>query len=526
MTIRTKIVGMTALRLEVAFLNAVLFACSSHAALVLQIGQNFTAAATLLALPDAGLAVSTNHVVQFIDGRYSVFSKSTGALLQTMTGRSFWTNAGVTMPSGVFASTPRVLFDLDSQRWVAAMVDVPPNELSNRFLLAITATDDPTGPWRGAAFLADPSNGYFGDSPTLGIDANAVYLCADMFDDHGSAVGSTLVSIPKGALLGNPPSLAGRTSFGLLSYGQNGAILQPAVTLGAASTAEIVLSVADLGYDFQSHSNLVAVEIQNADVPGAAVLGNPAKIPVPEYSVPLNPPQPGASDNIDDGDARISATVYRVGDIVYANHSIETNNRAAIQWFEIDAVNLNVLEAGIVSDPILDLYYPSIAANKDGVVVMAFNGSSGSNFISSYAILGEPINGRLQFGSIVLLKEGVASYRTNSASNPWGNYSATVVDPADPAHFWAMTMYASSPSAWGTQISDLIAAPLLLSISRSGTNILVSWPSAAIGYQLQFKQSLSTSNWATIPQSPIVNHNQLTVSLSASGDSRFFRLIK
>src|SRR5712691_8927299 len=114
MTLRAKEVSMTAFRFGFMILDAMLIACSGQAALVLQIGQNYTAAATPIALPDAGLAVSTNHVVQFIDGRYSVFSKSSGALLQTMMAGSFWTNAGVTMPSGVFAASPRVLFDLDS----------------------------------------------------------------------------------------------------------------------------------------------------------------------------------------------------------------------------------------------------------------------------------------------------------------------------------------------------------------------------------------------------------------------------
>src|SRR5262249_34012375 len=156
--------------------------------------------------------------------------------------------------------------------------------------------------------------------------------------------------------------------------------------------------------------------------------------------------------------ARISATVFRVGDVVYATHSTEMNNRAAVEWFKIDAVNRIVVDTGIVSDPTLDLYYPSIAANEDGVVVMAFNGSSVTNFISSYAILGEPINGKLQFGGLVLLKAGVASYRTNTATNPWGNYSATVMDPANPVHFWALTMFASSATNWGTQISEIIAA--------------------------------------------------------------------
>jgi len=517
---------MKPLHYEVIALSTFLVACAGQSALVLQIGQNYAGAATALPLPDGGLAVSTNHVVQLIDGRFSVFSKSAGTLLKTMTAGAFWTNAGVAMPPGVFGASPRVLFDLDSQRWVAAMVDVPANELSNRFLLAITATDDPTGPWRGLAFVADSINGYFADSPALGMDTNGVYLAADMFDGNDTAVGATLVSIPKSGMVANPPSIEGRTSFGLLSYNSYGAILQPAVTVGTPSSAEFVLSVGDLGYDFAPHSNLVAVAIQNAAAPGGALLDNPADISVPAYSVPLDASQPGAPDNIQDDDARISATVYRVGDSVYATHSIETDNRAAVQWFKIDALNRNVLDAGIITDPVLDLYYPSIAANKDGVVVLVFNGSSLSNFISSYAMLGEPINGRLQFGSKVLLKQGVASYRTNLTSNPWGNYSAVVPDPADPTHFWALTMFASGPTSWGTQISEIIAAPLELSVFLMGTNIQVAWPAGAIGYQLQFKQTLSATNWASITQAPVIDNNQFRVSLETSGRSGFFRLIQ
>jgi hypothetical protein len=504
----------------------VLLACSGQAGVVLQIGQNYSAGSTPLALPDAGLAVSTNHIVQFINGRFSVLSKSTGVLLQSITARSFWTNAGVTMPAGVFPATPRVLFDWETQRWVALMVDVPSNELNNRFLLAISATDDPTGPWHGVAFPADLSDDYFADFPALGIDASGVYVSADIFDARGRAVGSTLVSIPKSALLNHPPSPAGRTASSLLSYTQYGTVLQPAVAVGAASTEEVVLAVGDLGYDFQPHSNLVAVTVHNAGVAGAAVLGRPVNIAVPAYSVPFNAAQPGVTDNIDDGDARFSATVYRVGDVVYATHSTEVNNRAAIQWFKIEAVSLNVMDSGIIHDPVLDLYYPSIGANQDGVVVMVFNGSSGSTFISSYAILGETVNGRLQFGSMVLLKAGVASYRPDSETNPWGNYSAIVMDPADSTHFWALTMYAASSSTWATQITELIATPLVLSISRLGASMLLSWPGAATEYQLQVKSNLSSTTWATIPQPPTLIHDRFTVSLESPGESQFFRLIK
>ena len=61
--------------------------------IVVQIGQNFTASTLGVASdslpPDAGLAVGTNHVTRFINGRYSVFNKTNAAKVQTMTDSAF-----------------------------------------------------------------------------------------------------------------------------------------------------------------------------------------------------------------------------------------------------------------------------------------------------------------------------------------------------------------------------------------------------------------------------------------------------
>jgi hypothetical protein len=530
--LRSKLLSLGILRLEVfVFL---FLAHSGSAAVVLRIGANFSGATFGVdsgAVPaDAGLAVSTNYVVELINGRFSFFRKSPLAKVQTMTDRSFWTNAGVTLPAGTGVSDPRIVFDTSSQRWFASMIDDNSSNVSNRFLLAVSATADPTGTWRGTAFTADPVNGHFADFPTFGIDADAVYLSGDLFDVFGDPVRPTLVSIPKNDLLANPPSAAGRTSFGALSYTGYGEILQPAVTLGAASSPETVMAMGDLGYDFQPHSTMISFTVQNAATHGAASLGSPTTISIPDYSIlPDYAPQPGATGNmanIDDSDARISAIVYRMGDIIYATHGTAVNNRAAIQWFKINALTLNVIDTGIVADTVLDLYYPAIAANSDGVVMLVFNGSSANGFVSSYGVIGEPINGRLAFGGLVLLKAGIAGYRTSANLNRWGDYSAVSVDPADSTHFWALTMYPSSSTAWSTEVTELIATPVTLSISISGANVLLSWPAAASSYQLQSTTSLSSPAWTPVTQTPTPNNDQLTVSLAATGAAQFFRLVK
>ncbi len=160
-------------------------------------------------------------------------------------------------------------------------------------------------------------------------------------------------------------------------------------------------------------------------------------------------------------------------------------------------------------------------------MVLAFNASSATNYVSSYALLGEPINGTLSFGNLVLLKVGVATYRTNEMDSRWGDYSAVSVDPANPTHFWALTMFPSSSSAWSTQITELIATPLVLSMSASATNILLSWPAAAGGSQLESTPKLSSPNWTPVTtQSLTPTNNQFTVSLPATNGARFFRLTK
>lgn len=505
-------------------------ACASIA---VQIGQNFTASTLGVdsdsTPPDAGLAVGTNHVVQFINGRYSVFNKTNAAKVQTMTDSTFWANAGITLSANLNVTDPRILFDQASHRWFALMIDYDSvTQISNRFLLAVSATSDPTGTWLSVAVPADPMTGYFADFPTLGIDASAVYLGGDMFDSAGNPVGETLVSIPKTNLLANPPTTSGRTWFGILDSGTYGQILLPAVTLGTASTAETVLAMGDLGYDAQPHSTLITFGVGNGALPGGAFLNAPATLSVPEYLIPANPTQPNGLSDLDDGDARLSATVYRVGDLVYAVHSTEVNSRAAIQWFEINAVSLQVVDTGIISDPTLDLFYPSIAANASGTVVIACNGCSLSSFVSCYAVTGEKVNGTLTFGSLLLLKPGVTSYRNEDSTgvSRWGDYSAVSVDPADPNRFWTLTMYPATRTTWSTQLTELIVSPVRLGIARSGTNVIISWPSAATGFQLQSITNLSSGTWTAVTQMQSITNNQITVSLSSTGTAKFFRLVK
>ena len=184
---------------------------NATAALAVQIGQNFTGSTygvNTFALPaDGDGAIGPGHFVEFINGRFAIYAKADGSLLQSTNDMAFWENAGITIPGGEDVSDPRVVFDPASQRWFASAISFDPRTFAgNSFFLAISGSADPTGLWQTVSLVADPANGNFADFPTLGLDADAVYLAADMFAPGatGGGVGSSLVSIPKPDLLPTP----------------------------------------------------------------------------------------------------------------------------------------------------------------------------------------------------------------------------------------------------------------------------------------------------------------------------------
>jgi hypothetical protein len=72
---------------------------------------------------------------------------------------------------------------------------------------------------------------------------------------------------------------------------------------------------------------------------------------------------------------------------------------------------------------------------------------------------------------------------------------------------------------------QFVTSPPTLAISRFGTNIVLSWPSTAIGYVLQSAVAFTLSNnWQTVAATPVVVGNQQGISTNLSGKATFYRL--
>src|SRR5205807_1796433 len=119
-------------------------------------------------------------------------------------------------------------------------VQITANEsINNRILIARSDTSNPAGTWKAVALTT--SNNKFADFPTLGLDANGLYIGTNNFTSSGSFnVG--LYSIPKADLLATTPSLAHLTSFANTDPNQYGTTLQPVVNFASTSAGEPVVS--------------------------------------------------------------------------------------------------------------------------------------------------------------------------------------------------------------------------------------------------------------------------------------------
>ncbi len=538
-----------------------LLAASAPGQVMVQIGLNFTGTTYLQndsqsPPPDPNGAIGPTRFMEFVNGSVAVYNRTNGASVMRRSDLIWWANAGLNT-SAIQVSDPRVIYDPLSQRWFASQVDFDPNATdptaeANDFLLAVSTSSDPGGAWKAFMFQADPDNGHFADFPTLGVDSNAVYLSGDFYMPGQISVGPGLVSIPKADLVAATPVITNRTWYGVMAIADRGEILQPATCFDGSESGDI-LAMGDVGTTSDWYSNIVCSVVQDAGTANPT-LSAPVRLPVAPYQVPDNAvlgvpqfmvSQPDGTTMLQANDPRLAAKVFAVGGVLYAVHNTELNGRMAIQWYRIRTADHALLEQGTIADPNLDLFFPCIAANQYGAIMICCNGSSLSSFVSSYAYAGVTVNGQTTFGNAILLQSGSVSYHDlndiygqlldTPTPSRWGDYNTLSVDAADPTQFWCITMYPSGLDTsgldvgiWSTQITQLITAtPPQLAIVPAGTNVVVSWPLFASGYQLWSATNLAPPvTWSSVSQLPATNGLVFSVTLPQTSGQNFYRLKK
>jgi hypothetical protein len=379
--------------------------------------------------------------------------------------------ACIARATACIAFDPRILYDAETLRWFAVAVDVA--DAPNHFLVAVSNGADPTQGWAGFQIDSDSTDQFWADFPTLGINGEGVFIGAMLFRHFASSSERAAVLVlPKDDLVSPVPSVANATLFENLHASQVGLIPQAVVDLERSGSPAIFMDAVMF-----PRFGLMT----RADVAGSvtAPLLQPMTQIFPPQSHPLatSAEQPGPKMNIDVGDGDFQSSVLLVNGSVWGVSNVDVNGRSALHWIEIDAATNAVRQQGLIADDELEFYYGSIAVNDFGRVVIGCSGSSESQFVSSYAAVGETIDGVTVFDEPILLKAGVSDYQMAAgARNRWGDYSATVVDPADPYVFWTFQEFVAAQDVWGVQITELRPSSCDDGRDNDGDG-LADWPS-------------------------------------------------
>ncbi len=441
------------------------------------IGQNFTGTSLtdLPAVnngfafipPDTMGAIGPNHFVEFTNGTFAVYNKTTGALANPRTSLTqFWQNAGATglnnNPAiGTGTTDPHVLFDPVSGRWFAVTIDLPPSGV-NRMLIAVSKTSDPTAGWTGFAKTNPSSPGVFADYPMVGIDKKALIVATNNFPDVGPASSTGVFIFPKADLTGGVPTIANAKTIANINFNTTGFSPYPIVDFDSASASHDLLS------SFNSTnlrlSNIPDVLNASPTISGGNFLAVTGNINT------LDSRQPGGPNTIDSGDTRFGGNVVRQGNFYWSVNTITSAGHEVLRWYRIDAATGTLAESGLIGDGdvLHDYYYGSIAVNANGDAVIGYTRSGPSEVPGTYASIGKFNGSSTSFGSPTELMAGAAGakYNLHFGSDPrvrWGDYSQTTIDPSDPFSIWTIQEFVTSgnpfgsglPGNWATQITEI-----------------------------------------------------------------------
>jgi hypothetical protein len=425
------------------------------------LGSNFIGITqvSLIVPPDTMGAAGPSHLMEMTNDKLGFFNKSTGALISSVSLQTFWASLGTGsgQPDN-FPFDPKALYDQNSNRFIAVTMGangIPgvPGPQSSWLMIAISNTSDPTGSWTKWAIDADNNSGDWADFPGLGVDDNNVYVTANIFSFSEVYQYGKVWVIPKIQLLNGNASITW-TEFS--NPTGSGFTMQPAHVFGSSSTEYLI----NEGYN--SPSNLL--NINKITFPGGTpIWTNLGFIQVNSYPPP-NPstysypdaPQSGSGTGIATNDARLLNAVFLNG-YLWTTHTVinNANTKTEVAWYQIDPANASTsphygtpVQQGRISDVSRWYYFPSIAVNSRNDVGIGFSGSNSTEYAGAYYTTRNASDAPGTMQSVGLLKAGLAPYVPFAIR--WGDYSATVVDPADDTSFWTVQEYAGTSNLWGT----------------------------------------------------------------------------
>jgi hypothetical protein len=389
---------------------------------------------------DSTGAIGPTRYVELVNLNFSIYDRAAGEVstgtLNSLAGR----------PEADFIFDPQVIWDPTTQRFYYVMDDSIGNFANSLLAFGWSKTDSPNTAADWCHFTFDYPGDLFPDYPKLGDSFGAVFVGVNTYDPPGfsfvSADAMWFLKPPSGQNCNQP--LTGRTANLRDQTGTQTFTPVPAQSTDASQLTVDGVILSNDPYDAGEQNFLTRFLVKNGLF--GPVIENPGKsIPIAPYQIPPAADQPGLPASIDTLDGRLTQAVSAVDPrfqsriAVWTQHTVQGGGGAEVRWYEVDFAGQALLQNGVATNPLLDVFNGAISPDRanNGVsrafgsnMVMGFNTSSVTEFVKIQMV--SKIGAGAQSAFVLVEASTGLDFDHSCCPNRWGDYAAATPDPAAP----------------------------------------------------------------------------------------------
>ncbi len=450
--------------------------------------------------PDNCGDVGFTQVIATANTRLKVFDKPsvTGAPSTTPPGsdistlpavlnlelNSFFANSSLGI-TGI--SDPHVRFDRFTGRWFIVAIDIDHNT-NNYCCVAVS----PVGPldnnsvfqiyYFNVSQTGGAANDFF-DYPTLGIDKNYLYIGGNMFANGSSFSGSNMWVVDKASLITATPGTLG--SAVVTGFPHNTITSDIYTPQGVHNDDPNATAGYFIGASKTVYSKLVIKKVTYGNGAAPTLSGDLSLPTATTYT-----PQSVATLNgttIDGNDRRLCAAMIKTNKVdnrttlwiaqgtklTSSGVGSSRGDRDGAYWAEINLTGSSpvILQSAMLYDGLntskssVNYIYPTIATSGQGHSLMGFTSAGAKKYCQAATANRFRTDNLATFRTPADFTTSTSSYRPGASR--WGDYTQTVVDPADDMTMWTFTEYAATTNSWGVRAAQFKApAPATPSVGN------------------------------------------------------------
>lgn len=167
------------------------------------------------------------------------------------------------------------------------------------------------------------------------------------------------------------------------------------------------------------------------------------------FGWPPASPMKGTEAKTSSGDRNPKNLVVQSSHLWFS-HTVNVNGRAGVQWHQV-RLDGSFVQSGLIADPIKSYIQTTIAVNKKNDVIVGFQETSPTSFISPRVAWRKAGDRAGTLRPIVSLGEGAAA----TEGGAWGDYSGSCIDGDNLTDLWTIQSIANEKGRGGTVIAKV-----------------------------------------------------------------------